>query len=77
VSQYIMKLENCGECLIIMSKLHISYIFLFFHNNFQDTKGTKMADPILAASLTTGLQTICYDIFLLLNKKILTNFCYA
>jgi hypothetical protein len=39
-----------------------------FHNNFQDTEGTKMADPILESPLKTGLNTT-FSTFLLPNKK--------
>ncbi len=31
---------------------------MFFRKNFQDAKGTKMADPILESSLKTILDTI-------------------
>ncbi len=68
-----MKLENYGpqgNVVIMITKPHKSCIFLFFHNNFQDTKGTKMADPILESSLKSELNTIYSNVFLLSNKKV-------
>jgi hypothetical protein len=56
----VMKLENydpTGE--MVVTKPHKS----FFCNNLKDTKGTKMADPILEYSLKTRLNTIYCDIF--------------
>jgi hypothetical protein len=57
----IMKLENCsptGECLNnnLQTSLKL-YFLLFRNNNFSDTEGTKMADPILEPSLKTTLKT--------------------
>ncbi len=62
-----MNLEKYGltsECL--NNNLQTSqklYFSVGFHNNFKDTKGTKMADPILESSLKTRLNTIYCDIF--------------
>ncbi len=52
------KLTPTGQRKKIITKPHKSCIFLIFSNNFKDTKGTKMADPILEFSL----KTICDDI---------------
>jgi hypothetical protein len=50
-----------GECL--NNNHQTSQKLYFFHNNFKDTKGTKMADPIVESSLKTRLNTIYCDIF--------------
>jgi len=52
----VMKLENygsTGECLNNTHQTSLKLYFFSFHNNFKDTKGTKMADPILESSLKT------------------------
>ncbi len=48
-----MKLEKyglTGECLNNNHETSQKF-FCFFHNNFKNTKGTKMADPILESSI--------------------------
>ncbi len=40
---------HCDACNL-NAKPHKSSILLFFHDNILDTKGTKMADPILESS---------------------------
>jgi len=58
----VMKLENygfTGECL---NNNHQTSQKFFFHNNFIDTKGTKMAHPIFETSLKTRLNTIEYTL---------------
>ncbi len=50
------KLDNYGpkgECLNNNHQTSQKLYFYVFHNNFKDTKGTKMADPILESSLKT------------------------
>jgi hypothetical protein len=52
----VMKLENYGpkrECLNNNHKNWQKLYFSVFHSIFEDTKGTKMADPILESSLKT------------------------
>jgi hypothetical protein len=61
----VMKLENygpTGECLNNNHQTSQKLYFLFFHNNLKDTKGTKMADPILESSIKTRLNTIYCDV---------------
>jgi hypothetical protein len=63
-----MTLENYGpkgECLNNNHQTSQKLLFcVFYHNNFKDTKGIKMADPILESSLKTRLTTIYCDIFI-------------
>ncbi len=50
----VMKLENygpTGECLNNNHKTSPKLYFSVFCNNFKNTKGTKIADPILETSL--------------------------
>jgi hypothetical protein len=48
---------------IVIAKPHKSCIFQLFCNNIQDTKDSKMADPILESSLKTVFNTIECHIF--------------
>ncbi len=77
----VIKLENfctTGEFLnSIITKPHKSCIFLyFFHNNFKDTKGTKMVNPILESISKIKLNTLIVIFFAVLNKKV-DNFLSA
>jgi hypothetical protein len=56
-----MKLENygpTGECLDNHHQTSQKLYFWVFCNNFKDSKGTKMANPILESSIKTRLNTI-------------------
>jgi hypothetical protein len=59
--------ENCGTTGEGLNKSPnlIKVAFSVFYNNFLDTKGTKMAHPIMESSLKTD---VC-DVFLVKIKK--------